>query len=340
MSETDNAASLGPGPQIQMLGHSIVANIAIIMSLLRALQNYVNSWRRLLFVGNSQSNAVALIAPCSLSCQALLNDLASQFHQHESANLSDKFGQSSFRARRWKLSTRWPKIQSVVSVHGPEGTDSRSVDITCGPSRSLMVLPAQSLLIRLPLGVEYVSPYPPLSPSTQSARRTSSAITSTRTIETNAPQSSSATSLVAGQENAENVREYTFLTSPVRMFQLPSFDTMLDASTITQVGSYSLFNSHLDTTTLSRIVLALSSAFISSLLSSRRYIQSYCRASDQMAPANRPEPKAQKQALITALKERRINTIGELRRVERIFATLGSSDVTQPMTGACVFYAF
>ena len=54
-----------------------------------------------------------------------------------------------------------------------------------------------------------------------------------------------------------------------------------------------------------------------------------------MAPANRPDPQAQKQALIKALNEHRINTIGELRRVERIFATLGSSDVTQPMTSAC-----
>ena len=55
-----------------------------------------------------------------------------------------------------------------------------------------------------------------------------------------------------------------------------------------------------------------------------------------MAPANCNDPKAQKQALIKALNEHRINTIVELRRVERIFATLGSSDVTQPMTAACM----
>ena len=53
-----------------------------------------------------------------------------------------------------------------------------------------------------------------------------------------------------------------------------------------------------------------------------------------MAPADRPDPQAQKQALITALNEHRINTIGELRRIERIFATLGSSDLTQPITSA------
>ncbi|KAK3721918.1 hypothetical protein LTR37_002734 [Vermiconidia calcicola] len=57
-----------------------------------------------------------------------------------------------------------------------------------------------------------------------------------------------------------------------------------------------------------------------------------------MAPADRPDPQAQKQALITALNEHRINTIGELRRIERIFATLGSSDLTQPMTSAWVYY--
>lgn len=54
-----------------------------------------------------------------------------------------------------------------------------------------------------------------------------------------------------------------------------------------------------------------------------------------MGSANRNDPQAQKQAMITALNEHRINTIVELRRVERIFATLGSSDVTQPMTAAC-----
>ncbi|KAK1822166.1 hypothetical protein LTR12_003305 [Friedmanniomyces endolithicus] len=48
--------------------------------------------------------------------------------------------------------------------------------------------------------------------------------------------------------------------------------------------------------------------------------------------------QAQKRAMIAALNEHRINTIGELRRVERIFATLGSPDVTQPMTAAWMYY--
>lgn len=55
-----------------------------------------------------------------------------------------------------------------------------------------------------------------------------------------------------------------------------------------------------------------------------------------MAGSNRNDPQAQKQAMIKALNEHRINTIGELRRVERIFANLGSSDLTQPMTAACM----
>jgi len=50
-----------------------------------------------------------------------------------------------------------------------------------------------------------------------------------------------------------------------------------------------------------------------------------------MAPTDQSDSEAQKQALIAALNEHRINTIGELRRVERIFAALGSPDLTQPM---------
>ncbi|OQO07143.1 hypothetical protein B0A48_07711 [Cryoendolithus antarcticus] len=48
--------------------------------------------------------------------------------------------------------------------------------------------------------------------------------------------------------------------------------------------------------------------------------------------------EAQKQALIEALNEHRINTVGELRRIERIFAAIGSPDLTQPMTTAWMYY--
>lgn len=55
-------------------------------------------------------------------------------------------------------------------------------------------------------------------------------------------------------------------------------------------------------------------------------------------PSDSIYPQAQKKALIKALNERRVNTIGELRRIERLFATMASEDVTQPMTSACMDY--
>lgn len=49
------------------------------------------------------------------------------------------------------------------------------------------------------------------------------------------------------------------------------------------------------------------------------------------------EPKSQIDLLVRALDEHRINTLGELRRVERLFATLGDEHLTEPMTSACEF---
>lgn len=54
-----------------------------------------------------------------------------------------------------------------------------------------------------------------------------------------------------------------------------------------------------------------------------------------MKRAANEDGQNQKQSLIQALNEHRINTLSELRRAERLFAQLGSSDVTQPMTAAC-----
>ena len=51
------------------------------------------------------------------------------------------------------------------------------------------------------------------------------------------------------------------------------------------------------------------------------------------------EPKSQTDLLIRALEEHRINTLGELRRVERLFATLGDKDLTGPMTSACKIFS-
>lgn len=40
--------------------------------------------------------------------------------------------------------------------------------------------------------------------------------------------------------------------------------------------------------------------------------------------------------MIQALRSHHVNTLVELRRIEKAFAVLGSSDVTEPMTAACM----
>jgi len=45
--------------------------------------------------------------------------------------------------------------------------------------------------------------------------------------------------------------------------------------------------------------------------------------------------QADKERLIQALNSHQVNTIFELRRIERLFAYIGTPDVTQPMTAAC-----
>lgn len=42
--------------------------------------------------------------------------------------------------------------------------------------------------------------------------------------------------------------------------------------------------------------------------------------------------------MIQALRSHHVNTLVELRRIERAFALLGSPDVTEPMTAACEFF--
>ncbi|KAI9696689.1 MAG: hypothetical protein M1820_008063 [Bogoriella megaspora] len=55
-----------------------------------------------------------------------------------------------------------------------------------------------------------------------------------------------------------------------------------------------------------------------------------------------PNPKkmsqAEKEQLITSLRTRRINTLLELRRVEKLFAQIGTPDLTEPMTIAWQYY--
>ncbi|KAF1949218.1 hypothetical protein CC80DRAFT_555578 [Byssothecium circinans] len=47
---------------------------------------------------------------------------------------------------------------------------------------------------------------------------------------------------------------------------------------------------------------------------------------------------AEKEQLIQALNTHQINTLVELRRIEKAFAVLGSSDVSAPMTAAWSYY--
>jgi ferritin-like metal-binding protein YciE len=46
--------------------------------------------------------------------------------------------------------------------------------------------------------------------------------------------------------------------------------------------------------------------------------------------------QAEKTQMISALQSHQVNTVAELRRIEKVFAQLGSSDVAAPMTAACV----
>jgi len=48
--------------------------------------------------------------------------------------------------------------------------------------------------------------------------------------------------------------------------------------------------------------------------------------------------QADKERFIQASNSHQINSIFELRRVERLFAYIGTPDVTQPMTAACRYW--
>jgi hypothetical protein len=48
--------------------------------------------------------------------------------------------------------------------------------------------------------------------------------------------------------------------------------------------------------------------------------------------------QAEKQKMVASLRNHSVNTLAELRRIERIFAAMGTSDVTEPMTTACMYH--
>ncbi|EAT85268.1 hypothetical protein SNOG_07802 [Parastagonospora nodorum SN15] len=46
---------------------------------------------------------------------------------------------------------------------------------------------------------------------------------------------------------------------------------------------------------------------------------------------------AEKEQYIYALRTHQVNTLVELRRIEKAFAVLGTPDVSEPMTAACKY---
>ncbi|KAF2873144.1 hypothetical protein BDV95DRAFT_627901 [Massariosphaeria phaeospora] len=54
--------------------------------------------------------------------------------------------------------------------------------------------------------------------------------------------------------------------------------------------------------------------------------------------ASRKVTLAEKDQMIQALRSHHVNTLVELRRIEKAFAVLGSPDVTEPMTAAWSYY--
>lgn len=66
--------------------------------------------------------------------------------------------------------------------------------------------------------------------------------------------------------------------------------------------------------------------------------RSYSLPSFENMSSSRKITLAEKEQLVHALQSHRVNTLVELRRIEKAFAILGSPDVTEPMTAAWSYY--
>ena len=53
--------------------------------------------------------------------------------------------------------------------------------------------------------------------------------------------------------------------------------------------------------------------------------------------ANAQRQQAEKEKLIEVLRKRKVNNVVELRRIEKSLAAIGTIDVTEPMTSACMY---
>lgn len=69
-----------------------------------------------------------------------------------------------------------------------------------------------------------------------------------------------------------------------------------------------------------------------------RKISTVCLCSQNMVKTfNADDDQPEKEQYIRALQSHQVNTLVELRRIEKAFAVLGTSDVSEPMTRACKY---
>lgn len=157
---------------------------------------------------------------------------------------SDGSSQASWTSSATVVSTNSATSSAQLSTgSGPSPTYSNHAEASQGqlisghqPMAATNFMLGINVNLWLALDTGYVSPYPPLPPSTtMSAGRpitATTAITSTQQI--HEAQSSSAPTEQA--QTLDNVREYTLPRRPRQRFLHPYFRTMFDATAITQVG--------------------------------------------------------------------------------------------------------
>lgn len=298
---------------------------------------------------------------------------ASNSSRQTSAAPSSESSYLSVPSRRGSLAQQ----QHVISRHSAAGAShSKSSPGTWSVPLAITLSKPSSrhVILSRPRGSQhrdlgYVSPYPPLHAqmSASSAANPIAGIAKVRTTVTSAQSERSAASTTASQEeedeededededeedsDPETVREYNFHSSPSSsMQQIEASQAMFDASNITQVRpNFPLCPSaHLrpklskHQTSSFQILLSFIERPPSRPQQTDTCFEMWSHHQGEFATmavvANECDRQAQKLALIEALNEHRINTLGGLRRIERIFATLGSSDLTQPMTAACTIF--
>lgn len=158
---------------------------------------------------------------------------------------SDASSQASWTSSATVISTNSATSSAQLSTgSGPSPTYSSHAEASQGqqntshpPMAATKLMLGINVNFWLALDTGYVSPYPPLPPSTTvSAGRPITSTTAITPTQIHEAQSSSAPTEQAQTQGIENVREYTLPRWPRQRFLYPFFRTMLDARTITQVG--------------------------------------------------------------------------------------------------------